>query len=100
MLIRVLHNWPDVDCLRILQACRTVMEPQALLLIGDQVLEPDPARGQPASYLVDTQMMTMFGTARERTRDEFANLLSEAGFTLRRVIPTPSPVWIVEATPS
>lgn len=100
MLIRVLHNWPDADCLRILRACRTIMDPQALLLIGDQVLEPDPTLGQPTSYLIDTQMMAMFGTARERTRDEFANLLSEAGFTLRRVIPTPSPVWIVEAVPS
>ena len=76
------------------------MEPRALLLIGDQVLEPDPTQGQPTSYLIDAQMMAMFGTARERTRNEFANLLSEAGFTLRRVIPTPSPVWIVEAVPS
>jgi hypothetical protein len=44
-------------------------------------------------------MMAMFGTARERTSDEFANLLSESGFTLRRVIPTQSPVWIIEAVP-
>ena len=100
LLIRVLHNWPDADCLRILRACRTVMGPQALLLVIDQVLEPDPTRGQPTSYLVDTQRMAMFGTARERTRDEFASLLSGAGFTPRRVIPTQSPVWIVEAAPS
>ena len=97
MLIRVLHNWSDEDCLRILRACRAAMGPDAVLLIGDQILEPDPARAKPTGYLVDTQMMAMFGGARERTENEFASLLSESGFTLRRVIPTQSPVWIVEA---
>ena len=100
MLIRVLHNWSDEDCIRILQACRTAMGPHSVLLIGDQVLEPDPTRGQPTSYLVDTQMMAMFGTARERSEDEFTSLLSASGFRLRRVIPTQSPVWIIEAASS
>jgi hypothetical protein len=100
MLIRVLHDWPDEDCLRIFRSCRTAMGSDAVLLIGDQILEPEPARGRPTGYLVDTQMMAMFGSARERTSDEFAHLLSESGFTLRRVIPTQSPVWIIEALPN
>ena len=98
LLIRVLHDWSDQDCLRILGACHTAMRPDAVLLIGDQILEPDPALGSPAGYLVDTQMMAMFGSARERTSDEIGTLLSQAGFALRRIIPTQSPVWIVEAT--
>ena len=100
MLIRVLHDWPDEDCLRILRACRAAMGPDALLLICDQLLEPDPARGQPTGYLVDAQMMAMFGSARERTADEFAGLLTGSGFALRRIIPTGSQVWIIEAAPS
>jgi O-methyltransferase domain len=99
MLIRVLHDWPDDDCRRILRSCRTAMGSDAVLLIGDQILEPEPARGRPTGYLVDAQMMAMFGSARERTSDEFANLLSESGFTLRRFIPTQSSVWIIEALP-
>jgi hypothetical protein len=99
MLIRVLHDWPDEDCRRILRNCRKAMAADAVLLIGDQLLEPDPARGQPTDYLVDATMMAMFGSARERTRDEFAGLLSETGFALRRAIQTRSSVWIVEATP-
>ncbi len=99
MLIRVLHDWPDEDCRRILRNCRKAMGADAVLLIGDQILEPDPTRGQPVDYLVDATMMTMFGSARERTRDEFTGLLSEAGFALRRVIQTKSSVWIVEAIP-
>ena len=99
LLIRVLHDWSDADSLRILRTCRAVMDPHARLLIGEQVLEPDPARGQAAAYLIDMQMMAMFGHARTRTEAEFNDLLSQSGFTLRRVIPTGSPVSIIEAAP-
>jgi hypothetical protein len=99
MLIRVLHDWSDEDCLRILRSCRKAMDFPAVLLIGEQILESDPTRGSCTGYLMDAQMMAMYGSARERTSDEFGNLLSESGFTLRRFIPTQSPVWIIEALP-
>jgi len=38
--------------------------------------------------LIDTQMMAMFGTARERSEAEFRDLLVESGFAFRRLIPT------------
>jgi hypothetical protein len=41
-------------------------------------------------------MMVMTG-GRERTEAEFSALLAAAGFKLTRVIPTRSPVSIVEA---
>ena len=100
MLIRVLHDWSDEDCLQILRACRAAMVSDAVLLICEQILEPDPTRGHPTGYLVDTQMMAMFGSAHERTLQEFAFLLSESGFALRRAIPTQSPVWIIDCGPS
>jgi len=43
--------------------------------------------------------MAMFDSARERTVDEFRGLLAEAGFALRRIVPTTSPVSIIEAAP-
>ncbi len=51
MLIRVLHDWSDEDCLRLLGSCRTAMKQDAVLLIGEQILEPDPAQGRPIDYL-------------------------------------------------
>jgi len=36
---------------------------------------------------------------RERAEAEYRMLLDDAGFTLARVIPTPSPLSIVEAVP-
>lgn len=100
MLIRVLHNWSDEDCVRILRSIRAAMGPHSLLLLGEQILEPDPARGRATGYLIDVQMMTMFGRARERSEVEFRTMFDQSGFSLRQVIPTPSPIAILEAAPS
>jgi hypothetical protein len=100
MLIRVLHDWSDEDCVRILRNCRAAMGPHSLLLIGDQILEPDPSRVRPTSYLIDIQMMAMFGRACERTEAEFRQLLEESGFSLRRVIPIASQTSLLEAVPT
>jgi hypothetical protein len=96
LLVRVLHDWSDDDCIRILRRGREAMRDDGLLLICDQVLDPDPSRASPTSYLVDTQMMAMFGSARERTEREFVELLTACGMALRRVIATPSAVQILE----
>lgn len=96
LLVRVLHDWVDEACVRILKKCRDAMPAGGRLLIVEQILEPDPKRGRPAAYLIDVQMMAMFGSARERGREEFATLLAAAGFELVRVISTPSAVSIIE----
>jgi hypothetical protein len=67
LLSRVLHDWPDAECVRILGKCRAAMAPGALLLLIEGLLEPDPERGKATDYLIDMQMMAMFGAARERT---------------------------------
>jgi O-methyltransferase domain len=74
LLVRVLHDWGDQDCLRILRACRRTMAPETLLLIGELILAPDPARGWSTAYLADMQMMAMFGNAREQTEAEFRDV--------------------------
>jgi hypothetical protein len=99
LMIRVLHNWGDDDCLHILRTCRAAMSVDARLLIGEAILEPDPARGQATAYLLDIQMMAMFGDARARTEAEYRDLLAASGLVLRRTIATPSPVSIIEAVP-
>jgi hypothetical protein len=100
MLVRVLHDWSDEDCVRILRTCRAAMSPHSLLLIGEQILEPDPSRGQATTYLIDIQMMAMFGRARERTEAEFRALLEESGLSLHRVIRIASPTSIIEVRPA
>ena len=102
ILTRVLHDWRDEDCRRILRQCRGAMGANARMLIIEQVLDPDPATGRiPTSgYLADMQMMAIFGSARERSEEEFRGLLADAGLTFRHIIPTGSPVSIIEAAPA
>lgn len=46
---------------------------------------------------MDLAMLTVFGSGRERTQQEFAALLGQAGFRLQRLVSTVSPMVIVEA---
>ena len=75
LLVYVLPNWSDEDCGRILRRVHDAMEPRIRLLVVETLLEPDPTLGPPEAYLLDIQMMAMFGTAHERTEAEFRDLL-------------------------
>ena len=99
LLMRVLHDWGDEDCVRILATCRKAMSSSARLLIVEHILNPDPAIGHPPSYLIDIQMMAMFGSARERTQAEFGELLAASGLSLVKFIPTASAISILEVVP-
>lgn len=65
----------------------------------EQIIEPDPSRGRSTDYLVDVQMMAMFGSAGARTEEEFRGLLAKSGLVLRKRIATESPISILESTP-
>jgi SAM-dependent methyltransferase len=79
LLANVLHDWDDARAARILERCREAIEPGGRLLIVDRVLpEGDtPHHGK----TVDINMLFLLG-GRERTRREFADLLTAAGFEL------------------
>jgi hypothetical protein len=55
--------------------------------------EPHPGK------ILDVVMLTVAG-GRERTADEYRDLLAPAGFRVERVVPTASAVSIVEAAPA
>jgi O-methyltransferase domain len=96
-LSHVIHDWNEEQCLAILRNCRQAMRPGSRLLIVEMVL---PAGDTPhPGKLLDLAMLVMPG-GQERTEDEYALLLNEAGFQLTRVVPTGSAVSIVEAVPN
>jgi hypothetical protein len=96
ILVRVLHDWDDAGCAAILDRVRAAARPGARVVVAEQLLDPDPSRGAPQTYLADMQMMAMFGAARERTEAEFRALLETAGFTWRGVTPTGTPIALLE----
>jgi len=53
---------------------------------------------QDITKLIDLEMLALPG-GRERTAEEFAALFAGAGFELTRIIPTKSPLSVIEAQP-
>jgi predicted O-methyltransferase YrrM len=91
----VLHNWDDARCAVLLERCREVMDPGAVLLVVEQVRVP----GEPAGLndYCNLGTMELLG-GRERTELEYAALLEAAGFRLARATPAPDvPFCVLEA---
>jgi hypothetical protein len=96
LLKRILHDKSDEECLAVLRTCRRAMSGEARLLVVDPVVPPGNAPHP--NMLSDVLMMTVWD-GRERTEEEFRQLLAGAGLRLEKVIPTPTALSIVEATP-
>jgi hypothetical protein len=93
LLMDVLHDWPDDDCVRILRAIRDA-SPAATVIIVENAAAG--ARPEPHAQALDLIMLVMLG-GRERTPGELNRLLTRAGFTEGTVIETAGP-RITEAT--
>jgi hypothetical protein len=101
VLSHVIHDWDDEHSTKVLQTCRRAMAPSAKLLVLDRVM---PERIEPGpivqgNVLLDLRMMVGTVGGRERTAEEFKSLLRAANLQLARIIPTPAPVSVIEATP-
>jgi O-methyltransferase domain/Dimerisation domain len=97
MLSHVIHDWSEEQCLAILGNCHRAMSPTSRLLIIEMVL-PEGNAFHPGKMLDMTMLALTPG--QERTESEYRALLEKANFKLTRVIPTNSPVSIVEAIPA
>jgi hypothetical protein len=99
ILLNILHDWGDEQAIEILKSCRQAIGPsQAKLLVVELVI-PDKNKAY-FGTLMDLEMYVLFHRGRERSQAEYAVLLQAAGFSLRRLIPTPSPAYIMEAVPA
>jgi hypothetical protein len=90
----IIHDWDDERSITILRNIRAVMKPGARVILLDAVLLP--ANTPDLGKLIDLEMVVMTG-GRERTEEEFRALFDRAGFKLTRVIPTKSPLSVIEA---
>jgi hypothetical protein len=95
VLMEVLHDWADAECLSILSAVRRAAQPGATVLVIENVLAED--RPDPRGRTLDIVMLAVTG-GRERTVSQLSALLQPVGFTAGRIIETAGPMSIVEAT--
>jgi hypothetical protein len=96
ILKKVIHDWEDSDARTILGNCRRAMPKSSRLLLIELII---PAPGVPSFAKMLDLLMLAYAGGRERTVDEYRELLASAGFRLQHVIPTSSTVSIIEALP-
>lgn len=92
----IIHDWQDTEALAILESLRKAAEPSSKLVLYETVVTPPGEKH--FAKLLDIEMIVHAG-GRERTRDEYADLLRRAGFRLTRVLPSAGPASVIEAVP-
>jgi hypothetical protein len=92
----IIHDWSDERAATILRCCRDAIDPAGKLLLIEVVV-PDVDVPHLSKTLDWVMMASVSG--QERTEAEYAALLETAGFRLTRVVPSASPMSVVEAVP-
>ena len=95
MMKHIIHDWDDERAAQILRSIYTAMgSKQGKVILLEGVLAPgnEPGLGK----IMDLEMLLLPG-GRERSAEEFRGLFDRAGFDLVRIVPTTSPVCVIEA---
>ena len=90
----VIHDWDDERAQNVLANCRRAVPADGVLLLVEWVLPEGNAPS--AGKFADVVMLLMTG-GKERTLEEYRQLLRRAGFRLNQVIPTSPDLGIIEA---
>lgn len=97
LMKHVIHDGDDEPAHTILANCRCVVAADGALLLVEWAL---PEGNLPSTdKLLDVVMLLMTG-GRERTVEEYRQLLASAGFRLNRVAPTSTDLILIEALPN
>ena len=92
----VIHDWDDEQAIEILANCRRAVPSDGALLLVEWALQEGNVHS--AGKLFDVVMLVMTG-GKERTTEEYRQLLRRAGFRMNEVIATSSELSIFEALP-
>ena len=96
LLKHTLHDFSEEQIRTVLKNIRSAIGPGGSLFVIEYVLPGGNERH--IGNIIDLWLLLMLG-AKERTAQQYADLLATEGFRLSRIIPTMSPVSIIEAVP-
>lgn len=98
LLKRIMHDWDDETCVRILRNCRDALRPGGHLLVSDAVLVEGDVPQQ--AKALDLLMMTVL-PGHERTEAQFRDLFRAADLTLESITHVRAmPVSVLKVVPS
>ena len=93
----LIHDYDDDTAGSILSNLRSAIADNGKLLIVEMIVPPG---NEPSlAKILDVEAMIMSPGAIERTAEEYGQLLNKAGLEITRIIPTKSPMSIIEAIP-
>ena len=81
ILSRVLHDWDDIDALRILHNAQMAIDVNQTLIIIENLTD----KMEHVPHLLSLNMKTVC-TGKERTSTEYISLLSQSGFMVKSII--------------
>jgi hypothetical protein len=90
----IMHDWDDAACISILRNCARAMRPGGRIILIEMVIDEVGAPGYAPQ--ADLTMLAVHG-GKERTLDEFKQLLAAADLRVSRVTPTSTPFVLIEA---
>ena len=91
----IIHDWDDERAELILKNIATAMgSKRGTVVLLESVIPsgPEPDFGK----FIDIEMLALPG-GKERTAEEFRALFDRAGFELTNIVPTASPLAVIEA---
>jgi len=91
----IIHDWDDERAGTILRNIRTAMggKKGRVILLESVIL---PGNAPDFGKIIDIEMLAMPG-GKERTEAEYRTLFERSGFRLSRIVPTQSPLSVIEA---
>lgn len=96
ILKRVIHDWDDERAARILENCRRAMRSHGKVLLAETLVPPGDKPDE--IKFIDVIMLAVTG-GRERTEEEYRELLARARLRLDRVLPTKASISVLESSP-
>ncbi|KAL1531571.1 caffeate O-methyltransferase [Salvia divinorum] len=93
-LKNIMHDWGDVDCVRILKNCKAALPRSGKVVIVEYVLPEIPKSG--VEELLNVMMSAYTSGGKERTEMEFHILGKQAGFQGFKKVCTSSYFWFLE----
>ncbi|XP_026430419.1 3'-hydroxy-N-methyl-(S)-coclaurine 4'-O-methyltransferase 2-like [Papaver somniferum] len=96
----ILHDWNDEHCVNILKKCKeAIPEETGKVIIVDVALDEESEDElTKARFILDIDMLVNTG-GRERTPDDWENLLQRAGFRSHKISPIRAIQSVIEAFP-
>jgi hypothetical protein len=90
----IIHDWAEEKALLILRNCLKAMRGNGKVLLVESVI-PGPNVPDMGKW-IDIEMLALPG-GKERTEEEYRELLAKAGLKLNRVVKNKSPMAVLEA---